>query len=218
MNSSHYSMRVWPRAAVFNKNCVVLLFFYFFFCPFYINTERRSIHLFTLVLSDVLPTLILIEWIFGLVHLVSLVCFHSSCLRLGRRPVQLTCWNCKSSGIGPKFCRAPPVADTGRVKKKTTTKKPIRKGRQMHVTGHQASTVSGYIYGDNVPKQFISRKAVSELCFLLLEAHHRRHFITFLLLVWPPWRAFCPASRDQVFFQWLICFNPKPHWAEWLLL
>lgn len=31
--------------------------------------------------------------------------------------MQLTCWNCKSSGIGPKFCRAPPVADAGRVKK-----------------------------------------------------------------------------------------------------
>lgn len=51
-------------------------------------------------------------------------------------------------------------------------KKPIRKGRQLHVTGHQVSTVSGCIYGDNVPKQFISRKAGSELCFLLLEAHH----------------------------------------------
>lgn len=49
------------------------------------------------------------------------VCSHTfNCLRLGHHPVQVTCWNCKSSGIGPKFCRAPPVADAGWVQKNKT--------------------------------------------------------------------------------------------------
>lgn len=101
-------------------------------------------------------------------HITCSHCFNRS--RLGHHPVQVASWNWRTSGIGPKFCTAPPVADAGPVKK-NKNEKTKWKGRQLRVTGHQASAVSWCIYGDNVPKQFISRKAGSELCFLLLEAH-----------------------------------------------
>lgn len=64
-----------------------------------------------------------------------------------------------------------PLWQTQGCLKKNNNEKTKWKGRQLHVTGHQARAVSWCIYGDNVPKQFISRKAGSELCFLLLEAH-----------------------------------------------
>lgn len=143
-------------------------------------------------------------------HITCSHCFNRS--RLSHHPVQVASWNWRTSGIGPKFCTAPPVADAG-LFKKTKTKKQNGKGASCVWQGtkraqcHDAFMVT--MFQSNLYHARQALNCVSS-CWKLTQTT----VCHVLLLAWPPWRAFCPAGRDLAFPHWLICFNPKPHWAE----